>query len=213
MAVACSRTGRDPESVRLIAVSKTVPVAGVAEALAAGQNLFGENRVQDALAKMAETGPDAVWHLVGHLQKNKARHAVGAFALIHGLDDCDLAFELDRRAAARSTVQPVLVQANLSGEPSKSGSGEEGLMPLLATVAGLPHLDLRGLMIIPPPVDDPELSRPWFRRLRELRDRAASLLERPLPELSMGMTDDFEIAIEEGATLVRVGRAIFGERT
>ena len=213
MAVACSRTGRDPESVRLIAVSKTVPVAGVAEALAAGQTLFGENRVQDALAKMAETGPDAVWHLVGHLQKNKARHAVGAFALIHGLDDCDLAFELDRRAAARSTVQPVLVQANLSGEPSKSGSGEEGLMPLLATVAGLPHLDLRGLMIIPPPVDDPELSRPWFRRLRELRDRAASLLERPLPELSMGMTDDFEIAIEEGATLVRVGRAIFGERT
>lgn len=115
MAVACSRTGRDPESVRLIAVSKTVPVAGVAEALAAGQTLFGENRVQDALAKMAETGPDAVWHLVGHLQKNKARHAVGAFALIHGLDDCDLAFELDRRAAARSTVQPVLVQANLSG--------------------------------------------------------------------------------------------------
>ena len=213
MAVACSRTGRDPESVRLIAVSKTLPVAGVAEALAAGQTLFGENRVQDALAKMAETGPDAVWHLVGHLQKNKARHAVGAFALIHGLDDCDLAFELDRRAAARSTVQPVLVQANLSGEPSKSGSGEEGLMPLLATVAGLPHLDLRGLMIIPPPVDDPELSRPWFRRLRELRDRAASLLERPLPELSMGMTDDFEIAIEEGATLVRVGRAIFGERT
>ncbi len=213
MAVACSRTGRDPESVRLIAVSKTVPVAGVAEALAAGQTLFGENRVQDALAKMAETGPDAVWHLVGHLQKNKARHAVGAFALIHGLDDCDLAFELDRRAAARSTVQPVLVQANLSGEPSKSGSGEEGLMPLLATVAGLPHLDLRGLMIIPPPVDDPELSRPWFRRLRELRDRAASLLERPLPELSMGMTDDFEIAIEEGATLIRVGRAIFGERT
>ena len=213
MAVACARAGRSPGSVRLVAVSKTVPVAGVAEALAAGQTLFGENRVQDALAKMAETGPEAVWHLVGHLQKNKARHAVGAFALIHGLDDRELAFELDRRAAARSMAQPVLVQANLSGEASKGGSGEEGLMPLLETVAGLPHLDLRGLMIIPPPVDDPELSRPWFRRLRELRDRAASLLARPLPELSMGMTDDFEIAIEEGATLVRVGRAIFGERT
>lgn len=213
IAVACARAGRSPGSVRLIAVSKTVPVAGVAEALAAGQNLFGENRVQEALAKMAEAGPEAVWHLVGHLQKNKARHAAGAFALIHGLDDRELAFELDRRAAVRSMAQPVLVQANLSGEASKRGSDEDGLISLLTIVAGLPHLDLRGLMIIPPPVDDPELSRPWFRRLRELRDRAASLLARPLPELSMGMTDDFEIAIEEGATLVRVGRAIFGERT
>ena len=212
IAAACARAGRSPGSVRLIAVSKTVPVAGVAEALAAGQTLFGENRVQEALAKMAEAGPEAVWHLIGHLQKNKARHAVGAFALIHGLDDRELAFELDRRAAARSMAQPVLVQANLSGEVSKCGSDEDGLMPLLTAVAGLPHLDLRGLMIIPPPVDDPELSRPWFRRLRELRDRAAWLLARPLPELSMGMTDDFEIAIEEGATLVRVGRAIFGER-
>ena len=213
IAAACARAGRDPGSVRLIAVSKTVPVVGVAEALAAGQTLFGENRVQEALAKMAEAGPEATWHLIGHLQKNKARHVTGAFELIHGLDDAELAIELDRRAAARSMTQPVLVQANLSGEATKRGSDEDGLMPLLTAVAGLPHLDLRGLMIIPPPVDDPELSRPWFRRLRELRERAASLLARPLPELSMGMTDDFEIAIEEGATLVRVGRAIFGERT
>ena len=212
IAVACARAGRDPASVRLVAVSKTVPVAGVAEAMAAGQSLFGENRVQEALAKMAEAGPEATWHLVGHLQKNKARQAVGAFALVHGLDDHELAIELDRRAAARSMTQPVLVQANLSGEASKHGSDEDGLMPLLTAVAQLPHLDLRGLMIIPPPVDDPELSRPWFRRVRELRDRAASRLARPLPELSMGMTDDFEVAIEEGATLVRVGRAIFGER-
>jgi pyridoxal phosphate enzyme (YggS family) len=212
IARACARSGRDPGSVRLIAVSKTVPVTGVVEALAAGQTLFGENRVQEALAKMAEAGPEATWHLIGHLQKNKARLAAGAFELIHGIDDRELAFEIDRRAAARSMTQPVLVQANLSGEATKSGSDEDGLMPLLAAVAGLPHLDLRGLMIIPPPVDDPELSRPWFRRLRELRDRAASILARPLPELSMGMTDDFEVAIDEGATLVRIGRAIFGER-
>ncbi len=212
IAAACARAGRDPGSVRLVAVSKTVPVAGVAEALAAGQTLFGENRVQEALAKMSEAGPEATWHLVGHLQKNKARHAAGAFELIHGLDDSELALELDRRAAIRSMTQPVLVQANLSGEATKRGSDEDGLMPLLTAVAGLPHLELRGLMIIPPPVDDPELSRPWFRRLKDLRDRAASILAQPLPELSMGMTDDFEVAIEEGATLVRIGRAIFGER-
>lgn len=212
IAAACARAGRDPGSVRLVAVSKTVPVAGVAEALAAGQTLFGENRVQEALAKMSEAGPEATWHLVGHLQKNKARHAAGAFELIHGLDDSELALELDRRAAIRSMTQPVLVQANLSGEATKRGSDEDGLMPLLTAVAGLPHLELRGLMIIPPPVDDPELSRPWFRRLKDLRDRAASILAQPIPELSMGMTDDFEVAIEEGATLVRIGRAIFGER-
>jgi len=209
---ACAVAGRDPRSVRLVAVSKTVPVSGVAEAIAAGQTLFGENRVQEALGKMTEAGPQASWHLVGHLQKNKARQAAGVFELIHGIDDRELAFELDRRAAAKAITQPVLVQANLAGETTKSGTDEEGLMPLLATVAGLPHLDLRGLMIIPPPAVEPEASRPWFRRLRELRDRAASQLARPLPELSMGMTDDFEVAIEEGATLIRVGRAIFGER-
>jgi hypothetical protein len=212
IASACTTAGRDPRSVCLVAVSKTVPTSGVAEAIAAGQTIFGENRVQEALAKMTAAGPKATWHLVGHLQKNKARQAVGAFALIHGVDDRELAVLLDRRAEAQAITQPVLVQANLSREATKSGADEEGLMPLLTAVAGLPHLDLRGLMIIPPPAADPEASRPWFRRLRELRDCAASLLARPLPELSMGMTDDFEVAIEEGATLVRVGRAIFGER-
>jgi pyridoxal phosphate enzyme (YggS family) len=212
MAAACARARRDPGSVRLVAVSKTVPAAVVADAMASGQIVFGENRVQEALAKIDAVGPGAAWHLVGHLQKNKARLAAGVFELIHGIDDRELADELDRRAAARSATQPVLVQANLAGESTKRGAGEDGLMPLLEAVAGLRHLDLRGLMIIPPPVSDPELARPWFRRLRELRDRAASRLARPLPELSMGMTDDFEVAIEEGATLVRVGRAIFGER-
>jgi pyridoxal phosphate enzyme (YggS family) len=212
IAQACAKARRDPDSVRLVAVSKTVPVSAVREAMAAGQRLFGENRVQEALPKIAESGAAASWHLVGHLQKNKARHAVGAFALIHGIDDLELALELDRRAAARSTTQAVLVQANLAEEQTKHGEGEAGLLPLVEAVALCPHLDLRGLMIIPPPAADAEGSRPWFSRLRALRDLAAARLGRPLPELSMGMSDDFEVAIEEGATLVRVGRAIFGER-
>jgi pyridoxal phosphate enzyme (YggS family) len=212
IAGACARARRDPGAVRLVAVSKTVPFDVVREAIAAGQHLFGENRVQEALPKIDEAGPAVRWHLVGHLQKNKARHAVGKFELIHGVDDLELALELDRRAAASSTTQPVLVQANLADETSKHGEGEEGLLPLVAAVASLSHLDLRGLMIIPPPAEDPERARPWFRRLRELRDAAAARAGRPLPELSMGMTDDFEVAIEEGATLLRVGRAIFGER-
>jgi pyridoxal phosphate enzyme (YggS family) len=213
MDAACDRAGRDRSAVRLVAVTKTVPVAGVLEALAAGQQVFGENRVQEAMDKMQGVPPPATWHLIGHLQRNKAKLAVGTFALIHGVDDLALAAELDRRAGDRNLTQPVLVQANLSDEATKHGAGEEALLPLLTSVAELPHLDLRGLMIIPPPVGDPELSRPWFRRLRALRDEAASRIGRPLPELSMGMTDDFEAAIEEGATLVRVGRAIFGERS
>ncbi|HZN56188.1 MAG TPA: YggS family pyridoxal phosphate-dependent enzyme [Candidatus Polarisedimenticolaceae bacterium] len=212
LAAACARAGRDPSSVRLVAVTKTVSAATVREAIAAGQTLFGENRIQEALPKIAETGSGARWHFVGHLQANKARHAVGAFELIHGVDDASLAAELDRRAAARGIVQAVLAQANLAGEATKHGAGEDGLEALVEAVARAPHLDLRGLMIIPPPAEDPEASRPWFARLRGLRDVLARRVGRTLPELSMGMTDDFEVAIEEGATLVRVGRAIFGER-
>lgn len=209
---ACGRARRDPGSVVLVAVSKTIPAARIREAIAAGQTLFGENRVQEALGKMEDAGAEARWHLVGRLQSNKAKQAVGAFELIHGVDGRALAVELDRRAAARGLMQPVLVQANLAAEPTKAGAGEDELLPLLEAVAALAHLDLRGLMIIPPPTADPESARPWFRRLRELRDLAAARLSRPLPELSMGMTDDFEIAVEEGATLVRVGRALFGPR-
>ncbi len=212
IARACARSRRDPASVRLVAISKTVPASTVRAAVAAGQSVFGENRVQEALEKIGAVGPRAIWHLVGHLQKNKAKNAAGAFALIHSVDDVELAVELDRRAGAKSIKQAVLVQANLAGESTKSGTGEEGLTPLLSSVAGLAHLELRGLMIIPPLESDPERSRGWFRKLRELRDRAAERLSLPLPELSMGMTDDFEVAIEEGATIVRVGRAIFGER-
>jgi PLP dependent protein len=212
IAAACARSGRDPASVRLVAVTKTVPAEAVGEAFRAGQTLFGENRVQEALAKIPAVDSRARWHLIGHLQTNKARHAVGAFELIHSVDDIRLAKELDRRAASAGVVQAVLLQVNLAGEPTKSGAGEDALAELLKAVAALEHLDVRGLMTIPPPVDDPAVSRPWFVKLRALRDRAAEQLGRPLPELSMGMSDDFEVAVQEGATLVRVGTAIFGER-
>jgi len=213
MAAACARSGRDPASVRLVAVSKTMPASIVRAALEAGQDLFGENRVQEARAKIADTGPGAHWHLIGHLQTNKARQAVGLFELIHSVDDAALAIELDRRAGLAEIVQPVLLQANLAREETKHGADEPGLESLAETVARLRHLDLRGLMIIPPPAVDAESSRPWFQRLRAASDRLARHLGRPLPEISMGMSHDFEVAIEEGATLIRVGRAVFGDRS
>jgi pyridoxal phosphate enzyme (YggS family) len=209
---ACRRARRDPASVRLVAVTKTVPPERVREAVSAGQDLFGENRVQEALAKMPRVGPGARWHLIGHLQRNKARHAVGAFDLIHGVDGEALARELDRRAADARTRQAVLVELTLAGEPTKFGVSESGLWTLLEALAGLAHVECRGMMTIPPPAADPEASRRWFVRLRELRDEAIRRSGLALTELSMGMTDDFEVAVEEGATLVRVGRAIFGER-
>ncbi|HEX6850638.1 MAG TPA: YggS family pyridoxal phosphate-dependent enzyme [Candidatus Polarisedimenticolaceae bacterium] len=212
IAAACARARRDPAEVRLVAVSKTVPAARVRDLLACGQTVFGENRVQEALAKIPEVGAGASWHLVGHLQRNKARHAVGSFALIHSVDDLELAREIDRRAAARGIVQAVLVQLNLSGEATKSGAEESAVLDLIGAMKDLPHLDVRGLMTIPPPVEDAEASRPWFRRLRELRDRAAAATGLALADLSMGMTGDFEVAVEEGATLVRVGTALFGAR-
>ena len=211
-AAACGRAGRSVDSVGIVAVSKTFPAAAVRELADCGQRVFGENRVQEGLAKIVEVGPGVSWHLVGHLQANKARDAVGRFALIHSVDTERLAREIDRRAAERGLRQAVLVQANLSREATKSGVGEEGLGPLLETIVALGHVQLRGFMIIPPPAERAEDSRRWFAALRELRDRAAERLGQSLPELSMGMTDDFEVAIEEGATLVRIGRAIFGER-
>jgi pyridoxal phosphate enzyme (YggS family) len=198
--------------VRLVAVTKTVPAEIVRRALGEGQDTFGENRVQEALAKIPEVGGGARWHMIGHLQKNKTRHAVGAFELIHSLDRIDLGREIDRRAAAAGVRQQVLVQVNLSEEETKSGVQDAGLFPLLEGLLALPHLDVRGLMTVPPPVDDAGENRRWFAALRERRDEAERRFGVSLPELSMGMTDDFEVAVEEGATLVRVGRAIFGER-
>jgi pyridoxal phosphate enzyme (YggS family) len=209
---ACERSGRDPAAVRIVAVTKTVDAGRIRRLADHGHRLFGENKVQEAQQKMPLLGDDVRWHMIGHLQRNKARHAVGRFELIHAVDSDRLAAEIDRRAAAAGLRQAVLVQVNLSGEPSKHGVDAGALAALVDAIAALEHVELRGLMTMPPPVTRAEDSRGWFRRLRELREVEAARSGLALAELSMGMTDDFEVAVEEGATLVRVGRAIFGER-
>ena len=212
---ACERSGRAVEEVRLIAVSKTMPAESVRQAYAAGLREFGENRVQEAAAKrQALSDLDAVWHLIGHLQSNKAKQACQLFSWIHSVDSLSLAEKIDRSAAALGRRLPVLIEVHLGEEASKFGVEENDLAHLAEQVGALPSLELRGLMTLPPFFDNPEDARPFFRRLREL---AARIEARNLPgvsmrELSMGMSHDFEIAIEEGATLVRVGTAIFGAR-
>jgi pyridoxal phosphate enzyme (YggS family) len=209
---ACARAGRSSDEVRVVAISKTFSVERIGELIEHGHTLLGENLVQESLRKIPRLGPEVRWHFVGHLQRNKARDVVGVFELIHSVDSARLAAELDKRAGRAGLRQAILIQVNLSREATKFGVGEDELPALLRSIAALEHLDVRGLMTIPPPAERAEESRPWFIRLRELRDRVVGTLDLPLPELSMGMTDDFEVAIEEGATLVRVGRAIFGER-
>ncbi|MDX1388933.1 MAG: YggS family pyridoxal phosphate-dependent enzyme [Acidobacteriota bacterium] len=209
---ACARSGRPEQSVALVAVSKTVSSERVRAMLDRGHDLFGENRVQEALAKIPEVGPGARWHLIGHLQRNKVRHSVGVFELIHAVDDSRLANEIDKRAAAAGVRQAVLVQVDLAGEETKHGVAGERVEELVEEIFTLDGVELRGLMVIPPWPERPEDSRPYFVALRELRDSLAGRTGRELPELSMGMTDDFEVAVEEGATLVRVGRALFGDR-
>jgi pyridoxal phosphate enzyme (YggS family) len=199
---AAARAGRDASSVRLIAVAKTKPPALVGAAVAAGVRDIGENYVQEAVAKRAAVGSDVCWHLIGHLQRNKAARALETFSLIHSLDNVALAEILARHAAARGASARVLVEVNLGGERSKTGVAPQALRALLERVRD-PHLAVEGLMTVPPPGTDP---RPYFAALRALRDAEH------LRELSMGMSDDFEIAIAEGATMIRVGRAIFGER-
>lgn len=206
IARAAERAGRRAESVLLIGVSKTVEVARIRDALAAGLPALGENRVQEARAKIAELGRPVPWHLVGQLQTNKAKDAVELFDVIHSLDRLELAQELHKRALWRGRPVETLVQVNLAGEAQKGGVTQDGLGALLDAVAGLDHVRVRGLMAIPPETPDPEEARLWFRALRKLGERAA------LPELSIGMSGDFEVAIEEGATMVRVGTAIFGAR-
>ena len=206
IARAAERAGRRAESVLLIGVSKTVEVARIRDAVAAGLPALGENRVQEARAKIAELGRPVDWHLVGQLQTNKAKDAVELFDVIHSLDRLELAQELHTRALRRGRPVETLVQVNLAGEAQKGGVTQEGLGALLDAVAGLDHVRVRGLMAIPPETSDPEEARLWFRALRKLGERAA------LPELSIGMSGDFEVAIEEGATMVRVGTAIFGAR-
>ncbi len=207
---ACERAGRDPSSVTLVGVTKGIPSSRIAEAIAAGVTDLGENRVQEARQKQAELASAGIrWHLIGHLQRNKAQEAVELFQLIHSVDAQPLAESLERHAASRSRRLDVLVQVNVSGEASKSGCRAEDAAQLAAAIARCPHLTVKGLMTIAPLAADPQAARPVFRALRELRER----IGQPGWLLSMGMSQDFEVAVEEGANLVRVGTALFGERT
>jgi pyridoxal phosphate enzyme (YggS family) len=220
IAAAARRAGRDPAEVRIVAVTKGHPLATAREAGAAGLLDLGENRVQEALAKMdGWPGAPVRWHLIGHLQRNKVRHALGRFALIQSLDSLRLADALEQAAAEREVTQPVLVEVNVAGEAQKSGCPLADAPALVAHAAALPHLRLRGLMTMAPYTDDGAVQRAAFGGLRVLRERLAEgadgrrlAADGCLEELSMGMTNDFEVAIEEGATLVRLGTALFGER-
>jgi pyridoxal phosphate enzyme (YggS family) len=213
---AARRAGRNPSDVRLIAVSKTFPIEAVREAYAAGQRDFGENKVQEALQKI-DAGADMQigWHLIGHLQSNKAKKAAARVGWVHTIDSADLLRRVDAAAAAAGRTVDVLIQVDLALEETKHGAPMEAVPGIIDAVAGVSAARLVGLMLLPPLVDDPEEARPWFRRLREERDRwvDGGVPRNRLAELSMGMSHDFEVAIEEGATMVRVGSAIFGERS
>jgi pyridoxal phosphate enzyme (YggS family) len=210
---AAARSGRSPEQVTLIGAAKTVPIDAVREALAHGLRDLGENRVQEAAAKIEALGRSvARWHMIGHLQRNKAAKAVACFDVIQAVDDLELAAELSRRAVAAGRVLPVLVEVNVSAEASKFGVEPARLEPLVARAGALGGIRIDGLMTIARPVERPEEARGDFAGLRELRDRCQRSLGVSLPELSMGMSGDFEVAIEEGATMVRVGTALFGPR-
>ena len=216
ISAAARSAGRDPSSVRLIAVSKTFPVDLIREAYAAGQRDFGENRVQEALDKVGACADLQVqWHLLGHLQTNKARRAGAVFHTIHSVDTLDLLQKLDGAAAEAGTAPSLLIQVDLAGEETKYGLRPEAVRPLFDAASRLRAAQVVGLMALPPYPENPEDSRPWFRQLRELRDRwlADGVPPGMLRELSMGMSGDFEVAIQEGATAVRVGTAIFGKRT
>jgi PLP dependent protein len=215
IAAACRRAGRTPESIRLVAVSKTVPSPLIRRAYEAGAHDFGENRVQEALDKRAALSDlAAVWHLIGHLQTNKAKSARELFHWVHSVDSVRVAQKLDQGALHRDNRLPVLIQVRLGEEATKSGAQESEVLRLAEQVSMLSTLELRGLMALPPYFEDTEQVRPFFRRLRELARtvESASLPNVSMNELSMGMSHDFEVAIEEGATIIRVGTAIFGER-
>ena len=211
---AAKSCGREPDSVRLIAVSKTIPENRIQAAMEAGVTALGENYIQEAQRKIENLSPSkAVWHFIGHLQTNKAKIAVKYFDLIHTLDSVKLARELNKQAAKINKIQKALIQVNVGQEMSKSGIEPAEINNLLMEVQSFKNLSITGLMTVPPYFEDPETVRPYFRELREYRDKAnESFPGLNLTELSMGMTHDFEIAIEEGATMVRVGTAIFGER-
>jgi pyridoxal phosphate enzyme (YggS family) len=209
---AARRAGRDPAAVRLVAVSKTHPVDAVAAAAATGQVDFGESRVQEAREKIPAAPPGLVWHFIGHLQKNKVRQALPLFSFFHSIDSTALAEAINRIAGENGQTVEGLLEINVSGEASKHGFSPDQVRTEFPALAKLPHLRLRGLMTMAPYSDNPEEARPFFRALRELRDELQAAHGHPLPELSMGMSGDYEPAIAEGSTLVRIGSSIFGER-
>ncbi len=213
---ACARSGRDPRDVKLVGVTKTVPVERVREGIEAGLEVLGENYVQEAVKKRAALADLSLsWHCIGHLQTNKAKTAVECFDWIETLDRESLAMELNRLAERAGKRIPVLIQVNIGGEETKSGVLPDKLISFCKLVSGFDLLDVRGLMALPPFFDQPERAKPYFRQMRELMDmlRQESLRPERLVELSMGMSGDFEVAVEEGSTLVRIGTALFGSRT
>jgi pyridoxal phosphate enzyme (YggS family) len=213
IAQAAAKAARAANEIELVAITKTHPAEKVREAIEAEQTLFGESRVQEARAKIPELPSNLRWQFVGHLQKNKIRHALPLFELFHGVDSLALAQEMSRIAAEEGVHPRVLLQVNVAGEGSKFGFAPGALREQIETLLALPRLSIEGLMIIPPLAEEAEASRKYFVQLRELRDSLEKEFDLKLPQLSMGMTDDFPVAVEEGATLVRVGTAIFGRRT
>jgi pyridoxal phosphate enzyme (YggS family) len=212
IAAACRRSGRDPAAVTLVAVSKSQPPERVRAAAEAGLCLFGENRVQEAKTKISQCPGQLRWHLIGHLQSNKCRDAVSLFSMIQSVDSVPLAVEINKWAGHFAKTMPVLLEINIAGESSKFGCSPEQLRAALPPINSLPRLEIHGLMTVAPFSRDPEKVRPVFRRLRELKAECEQILGAPLPHLSMGMTGDFEVAVEEGATMIRLGSALFGPR-
>lgn len=214
IAAAALRAGRDPSEVKLMGVTKTVDDERIMESIRAGIDIIGENYVQEAKRKIEKMGRSVPWHLIGHLQTNKAKYAVKLFDMVHSVDRPALAQELDRRVGLINASVNILIEVNVSGEGSKSGVAPEQAIELVRQAAGLPHLRIKGLMTMAPWFDNQEKARPYFRRLRELRDTVAAenIPGVEMRELSMGMSGDYEVAVEEGATIVRIGTRIFGAR-
>ena len=214
IAFAAARAGRDAHSIKLMAVTKTVSPEKISQAINAGVTMFGENYVQEAKEKITALGKQTQWHMIGHLQTNKAKYAVNLFNYVHSVDRIELAQELDKRAGLTGHKMNILIEVNVSGEQTKNGVSANAALDLIKRIASLENISVRGLMTMAPYSDNPENSRPYFIALRNLRNQISreQIPGIQMEELSMGMTDDFEVAIEEGATIVRIGRAIFGRR-
>ncbi|HUH67367.1 MAG TPA: YggS family pyridoxal phosphate-dependent enzyme [Syntrophales bacterium] len=214
IAAAAARAGRKASEVRLMAVTKTVDDERIMEAIGAGVDIIGENYVQEAKRKIEKMGRSIEWHMIGYLQSNKAKYAVKLFDMIHSVDRVDLAHEVNKRAAAQGVVMKILIEINVGGEKAKSGVPCDGALPLIKDISSLDNLSVQGLMTMAPWFDDPEQARPYFASLRKLKDMIndEKIGRVEMRELSMGMSGDYEVAVEEGATIVRIGRSIFGER-